>query len=100
MPFGQTSAPAVFQHMMNDIFQEYLDQFMVAHLDEILIYSPDLDTHEQHVHPVLSRSLRQIWKVRVWSGFVEFMGCILSPDGISMDQGKVAAIHEWKPLTR
>jgi hypothetical protein len=48
MPFGLTNAPAVFQHMRNDIFREYLDQFMVAYLDDILIYSPDLDTHAQH----------------------------------------------------
>ena len=46
MPFGLTNAPTVFQHMMNDIFREYLDQFMVVYLDDILIYSPDLDTHE------------------------------------------------------
>ena len=46
MPFGLTNAPVVFQHMMNDIFHEYLDQFMVVYLDDILIYSPDLDTHE------------------------------------------------------
>ena len=55
MPFGLTNAPAIFQHMMNDIFRGYLHQFMVAYLDDILIYSPDLDTHEQHVCLVLSR---------------------------------------------
>ena len=55
MPFGLTNALAIFQHMMNDIFWEYLNQFMVAYLDDILIYSPDLDTHEQHVCMVLSR---------------------------------------------
>jgi hypothetical protein len=49
MPFGLTTSPAVFQHLINDIFREYLDQFMVAYLDDILIYSPDLHTHEQHV---------------------------------------------------
>ena len=41
--------------MMNDIFCEYLDQFTVVYLDDILINSPNLDTHEQHVCLVLSR---------------------------------------------
>ena len=52
MPFGLTNALAIFQHMMNDIFWEYLNQFMVAYLDDILIYSPDLDTHEEHIRLV------------------------------------------------
>ena len=48
MRFVLTNALAVFQHMMNDIFREYVYQFMVVYLDDILIYL-DLDTHEQHV---------------------------------------------------
>jgi hypothetical protein len=39
MPFELTNVPAVFQHMMNDIFWEYLDHFVVIYLDDILIYS-------------------------------------------------------------
>jgi hypothetical protein len=39
MPFGLTNVPVVFQHMMNDIFREYLDPFVVIYLDDILIYS-------------------------------------------------------------
>ena len=90
--------------MMNDIFREYLDQFMVVYLDDILIYSPDLDTHEQHVHLVLSR-LREhdlhakYEKCAFEQSSVEFLGYIISPDGISKDQQKVAAIQEWKPPT-
>jgi hypothetical protein len=38
MPFGLTNAPAVFQHMMNDTFREYLDHFVVIYLDDILNY--------------------------------------------------------------
>ena len=105
MPFGLTNAPAVFQHMINDIFREYLDQFMVAYLDDILIYSPDLHTHEQHVRLVLSK-LREhglyakCEKCVFDQPSVEFLGYIISPDGISMDQRKVAAIQEWQPPTR
>ena len=39
MPFGLTNAPTVFQHMMNDIFREYLDHFVVINLDDILVFS-------------------------------------------------------------
>ena len=39
MPFGLTNAPTIFQHMMNDIFREYLDHFVVIYLDDILVFS-------------------------------------------------------------
>ena len=39
MPFRLTNAPTIFQHMMNDIFREYLDHFVIIYLDNILIYS-------------------------------------------------------------
>jgi hypothetical protein len=41
IPFGLTNAPAVFQHLMNDIFREYMDEFVVVYLDDILIFSKD-----------------------------------------------------------
>ncbi len=41
MPFGLTNAPVVFQHLMNDIFREYMDEFVVVYLDDILIFSKD-----------------------------------------------------------
>ena len=45
MPFGLTNAPAVFQAMINDVLRDFLDHFVYVYLDDILIYSPDLDTH-------------------------------------------------------
>ena len=76
---------------MNDIFWEYLNQFMVAYLDDILIYSLDLDTQEHHVHLVLSR-LREhglyakYEKCMFEQSSMKFLGYIFSSDGISMDQ--------------
>ena len=55
MPFGLTNAPAIFQHLMNDVFREYLDRFVVCYLDDILIYSKDVEEHEEHVKLVLQK---------------------------------------------
>ena len=92
MPFGLSNTPVVFQ-------------FMVVYLDDILIYSLDLDTHEQHVCMVLSRLREHVLyakyeKCTFEQSSVESLGYIIPPDGISMDQRKVAAIQEWKPPTR
>jgi hypothetical protein len=53
MSFGLTNAPVTFQHMINDIFQEYLDHFVVIYLDDIIIYSKNEEDHEYHVRLVL-----------------------------------------------
>jgi hypothetical protein len=55
MLFELTNVPAVFQHMMNDIFWEYLDHFVVIYLDEILIYSKNEEEYEHHVRLVLEK---------------------------------------------
>jgi hypothetical protein len=55
MPFGLTNAPVVFQHMMNDVFCEYLDDFMVCYINNILIFSKNMADHERHVRLVLEK---------------------------------------------
>ena len=55
MSFGFTNAPAVFQHMMNDIFQEYLDHFVVIYLDDILVFSSNIKEHTRDVRLVLAK---------------------------------------------
>ena len=55
MSFGLTNAPTVFQHMMNDIFRDYLDQLVFIYLNEILIFSPNSVEHTQLVRLVLTK---------------------------------------------
>lgn len=101
MPFGLTNAPAVFQHMMNDIFRDMIDIFVIVYLDDILIFSPDQETHDTHVKMVLSR-LREnslyakLEKCSFDQDTVEYLGYIISPHGISMARDKVETIATWK----
>ena len=53
VPFGLTNAPATFMCLMNNIFKEYLDKFMLDFLDGICIYSKMEEEHEDHIRKVL-----------------------------------------------
>ncbi|GKC79016.1 putative reverse transcriptase domain-containing protein, partial [Tanacetum coccineum] len=53
MPFGLTNAPAVFMDLMNRVFHEYLDKFVIVFIDDILVYSKMRDGHEDHLCIVL-----------------------------------------------
>uniref|UniRef100_A0A671VHH1 Uncharacterized protein n=2 Tax=Sparus aurata TaxID=8175 RepID=A0A671VHH1_SPAAU len=100
MPFGLTNAPAVFQAMINDVLRDFLDHFVYVYLDDILIYSPDSDTHKDHVHQVLKRLLDNDLYVKAEKSVfhadtVSFLGFIVAPGRVQMDPAKVSAVADW-----
>ena len=52
MPFGLTNAPAIFCTLMNQVFHEYLDKFIVVYLDEIVVYNATMEEHKEHLAKV------------------------------------------------
>jgi hypothetical protein len=55
MPFGLTNALAYFMNLMNKVFMEKLDKFIVVFIDNILIYSRSAEEHEQHLRVILNK---------------------------------------------
>jgi hypothetical protein len=55
MSFGLTNAPAHFMYLMNKVFMDYLDKFVVVFIDDILVYSRSKEEHEEHLHLVLQK---------------------------------------------
>ena len=104
MSFGLTNAPAYFMNLMNKVFMEYLDRFVVVFIDDILIYSKNESDHEQHLRLVLQK-LRdnqlyaKLSKCEFWISEVSFLGHIISNGGISVDPAKVKEITTWRVPT-
>jgi len=55
MLFELKNALVTFQRLINDMLREYLDDFVITYLDDILIYSDNLETHHKHMHKVLAK---------------------------------------------
>ncbi|WVZ49864.1 hypothetical protein U9M48_001187 [Paspalum notatum var. saurae] len=96
MSFGLTNAPAFFMYMMNSVFMNELDKFVVVFIDDILIYSKSEEEHKEHLRIVLNR-LREhklyakFGKCAFWE--VSFLGHILSEKGVAVDPSKVKDVR-------
>ncbi|WVZ91094.1 LOW QUALITY PROTEIN: hypothetical protein U9M48_037308 [Paspalum notatum var. saurae] len=96
MPFGLTNAPAYFMNLMNKVFMDRLDKYVVVFIDDILIYSKDAVEHEQHLRIVLKKlRSHQLYakygKCEFWLEKVAFLGHIVTAKGVAVDHEKVRA---------
>jgi hypothetical protein len=102
MSFGLPNAPAYFMYLMNKVFMEYLDKFVVVFIDDILLFSKTEEEHEKHKRLVLEK-LRsdQLYakfsKCEFWLTKVACLGHIISTGGVSVDPGKVRDVLNWMP---
>src|SRR5260370_36642533 len=100
MLFGLSNAPAAFQHFINKVLGDLQDICTIGYLDNILIYSDGIDEHHLHVSEILchlqNAGLYANPKKCIFhTDTVEYLGFILSLEGLRMDPSKVDAIQSW-----
>jgi hypothetical protein len=102
MSFVLTNSPAHFMYLMNSIFMEELDKFVMIFIDDILVFSKSRKEHEEHLRIVLQRLhdhqlYAKFSKCEFWLTEVQFLGHVVSFEGISVDPSKVQEVLDWKP---
>jgi len=103
MPFGLKNAPVTFQRLINDTLREYLDDFTITYLNDILIYSDDLEMHHSHVHKILEKlNKRALYVKKSKSKFeakkIKFLNYIIQSEQIKKNSKKMNAVRNWPSL--
>lgn len=100
MPFGLTNAPSTFQAAMNNLLRPFLRKFALVFFDDILVYSPTWQTHLTHLQQVIEALARhqfyaKLSKCQFGVSSVEYLGHIISFEGVKADPSKLQAMVEW-----
>ena len=103
MPFGLINAPATFQGMINHIFRDMLDQGTIAFMDDISVHHETLEGHDAILWEVLTRLRDNNLCIApdkcVWAqDKIEFLGYIVSGEGVEMTDEYVKAVREIEPV--
>ena len=99
MPFGLTNAPATFQELINNVLRAHLDIFVVAYLDNILVYSKNKEDYVKHVRTVL-RCLDQYnlrvkpKKCKFYKKEVNFLGYVVGVNRVRISEEKIKVVKE------
>jgi len=100
MLFELKNALITFQRLINDTLREYLDDFAITYLDDILIYSDDLEMHCSHMHKVLRKlNKRALYVKKSKSKFevkkIKFLDYIIQFEQIKKNSKKTNAVRNW-----
>lgn len=101
MFFGLTNSPATFQAMMDTIFKDLiLEKKILVYMDDILIFSPNIEEHRKMVWEVLRRLRKhhlylKLEKSAFETSQTDFLGIIVGDGQARMDPAKTKAIDEW-----
>ena len=99
MSLGLTNASVDFMDLMNRVFKQYLDLFVIVFIDDILIYSRSEEEHASHLRVVLQNLKdRQLFakfnKCEFWLQYVTFLDHSISSKGIRVDSQKIEAVKQ------
>ncbi|KAI3715043.1 hypothetical protein L6452_22009 [Arctium lappa] len=105
MSFGLTNAPAMFMDLMNRVCRPFLDKSVIVFIDDILIYSKDESDHARHLRNVLEvlrkeKLYAKFSKCEFWLKEVQFVGHVVTKDGVKVDPAKIEVMMNWEPPKR
>jgi hypothetical protein len=100
VPFGLSNAPTIVMCLMNGVFREYLDKFVIVFLDDIIIYSKSEEEHEEHLRMVLQvlrehKLYAKLSKCIFYQKKIHYLGHIISTAWVEVDPKKIEAIRGW-----
>lgn len=105
MPFGLTNATSVFQALINNVFRDFINRFVVVYLDDILIFSESMEEHISHVRQILARLLEKGYSGKLRNVLFMltclFLGYIIQKESVQAHPEKIRAVEDWPiPKTR
>ncbi len=104
MPFGLCNAPSTFQRLMERMFGEQQGNSLLLYLDDIVVFSSSVSQHLERLEVVLGclecEGLKaKLAKCAFFQKKVQYLGQVISAQGVSTDPGKIEAVSQWRRPT-